>query len=174
MFGRVFGAVKSAYTRAVEEFEEEQKEMQLERKRKRSSSSLNDTVDPATVAAQTMSKKRKPAPKTSAEYEEIVERLERRIHALEAELEEKDRIISDLTKTTSQDETGNDNDEDNDNDKDNDNNDGDDKKTEATPPRLLNGSKTISLAPPEEQDFGELEQLSPIKPEQVQSLLDEP
>jgi predicted RNase H-like nuclease (RuvC/YqgF family) len=173
VFDGLVDAFKNAYTKAVEAYEEGQKEQGLTRKRKRARTD-DDEEDDDYKAEQ--SEKRK----GTVDNEEVVKQLEARVKELEAQvkdleekLEDRDIVIAKYMENRDSEEEEEEEDvkegsKENDASEEPEEVEEEKEEKPSTVPVLKD---EVDLSNPQQTE-GELEVLSPIKPDQVQSLLE--
>lgn len=165
VFDGLVDAFKNAYTKAVEAYEEGQKEQGLTRKRKRART--DDDEEDEYKPEQ--SEKRKGA----VDNEEVVKQLEARVKELEAQvkdleekLEDRDIVIAKYMENREGEEE-----EEEEKEESEENDASEVPEEEEKQPAVPLLKDEIDLSKPQQAE-DELEVLSPIKPDQVQSLLE--
>ncbi|KAA8912614.1 hypothetical protein TRICI_003452 [Trichomonascus ciferrii] len=172
VFDGLVDAFKNAYTKAVEAYEEGQKEQGLTRKRKRARTDDDEEEEDYKTE---QSEKRK----GTVDNEDVIKQLEARVKELEAQvkdleekLEDRDIVIAKYMETRDNDEEEEEEEgkkeESEENDASEEPEEEEKEEEQPTVPVLKN---EVDLANPQQTE-GELEILSPIKPDQVQSLLE--
>lgn len=172
VFDGLVDAFKNAYTKAVEAYEEGQKEQGLTRKRKRARTDDDEEEDDYKTE---QSEKRK----GTVDNGDVIKQLEARVKELEAQvkdleekLEDRDIVIAKYMETRDNDEEEEEQEgkkeESEENDASEEPEEEEKEEEQPTVPVLKN---EVDLANPQQTE-GELEILSPIKPDQVQSLLE--